>query len=339
MNGLVSFGGAGRPIDPALAVSLGNLPGITHVNKFGRNPDIDKDNDPQDIWDGGGNWVGPSGNDYHEFSSSSSQDQGIVRASGNATGGSLTTLIDAGASFLSDGITAEDTVLNDTNQDHSVVVTVDSDTQLTIRHMHHNNPWASGQGYRIVSPSGTGAAVLHLKRGWTVDGESQSEFVVLAGTNPVRTANQYYRIDRAHVHGCGISNVNVGSISGVSQTYSTKTIQINPSNGQTQMAIAYVPKGKVGYITNLSVALLRGGGSANAEVAMRFRLWGDRSEGFNVKFITHVLTGQHFIKYFNPYILVESDTDIIMRCESVSANNSDIVATFDMIIVDKEVAY
>ncbi len=59
----------GLPMEFDLEVSRGNIPGISHINKFGRNPDIDQAasatavNIGRTIWDGGiagaVNWAGP----------------------------------------------------------------------------------------------------------------------------------------------------------------------------------------------------------------------------------------------------------------------------------------
>lgn len=41
-------------------VSLGNVAGMSVMDKFGRNPDVDTGTDPEDLWDRGGLWVEPS---------------------------------------------------------------------------------------------------------------------------------------------------------------------------------------------------------------------------------------------------------------------------------------
>lgn len=59
-------------------VSLGVMPGLSTMDKFGRNPDIDTGTDPEDLWDGGGIWAAPSTACKHNVASTDSND--------NATG-------------------------------------------------------------------------------------------------------------------------------------------------------------------------------------------------------------------------------------------------------------
>ena len=54
-------------------IARGSVPGISSVHKFGRNPDIDKDSSPEDVWDGGGLYVFPtSGDASHIYADSDS---------------------------------------------------------------------------------------------------------------------------------------------------------------------------------------------------------------------------------------------------------------------------
>lgn len=43
---------------PDVNLSLGTVPGMSVGTKFGRNSDIDRDTDPQDVWEGGGTYTG-----------------------------------------------------------------------------------------------------------------------------------------------------------------------------------------------------------------------------------------------------------------------------------------
>lgn len=56
-----------------LDVSMGLVPGLSGVNKFGRNPDVDLAA-PEDIWDGGGVWVAPTTARLHNLVSTSASD-------------------------------------------------------------------------------------------------------------------------------------------------------------------------------------------------------------------------------------------------------------------------
>lgn len=57
-----------------LNISRGKVPGFFVIHKFGRNPQIDTNTDPEDIWDGGGIWVAPTQARIHQIVSSSAED-------------------------------------------------------------------------------------------------------------------------------------------------------------------------------------------------------------------------------------------------------------------------
>jgi len=64
--------------DYALEVALGNIPGQTLFEKYGRNSGINTNTDPQDIWNGGG--------DYSGFHTGSAETMEIFSSSTNDTG-------------------------------------------------------------------------------------------------------------------------------------------------------------------------------------------------------------------------------------------------------------
>lgn len=328
--------GRGFTKDATLEISRGNVSGTTFVNKFGRNDDIDS-GVSEDIWDGGGIYVPPTEDRIHQIVSNSTQDVGIVRSSGTATGGSLTTLIDTGATFSTDSVVAGDVVLHDTDQDHSIVVSVDSETQITMRQVHHGNAFESGDAYRVVHQNGTGAAVAHIILGTEEDGTAHTEFIILNGTTNVATANSYFRITRMHIHGVGSNGSNVGIITATADTDATVTAQINANNGQTLMAFFHIPMGKTGYMTNVYASMNRSTkiADAMADISIRTRLWGNGADGNIVKGFSNVsINGGFFSRDFNPYSPISQGTDIWIRCESVTDNDTDISAGFDIILVD-----
>lgn len=55
-----------------LDVARGLIPGISHINKFGRNTDVDTSE--EDIWDGGGTWAPPTTARTHQLVSTSTAD-------------------------------------------------------------------------------------------------------------------------------------------------------------------------------------------------------------------------------------------------------------------------
>lgn len=100
-----------------LEISLGNTPGTSHVNKFGRNPDCDQAATApaqqlgRDIWDGGiaaaTLWVPPTAARQHNLSSSDDEDGGA----GTDTGALTIRVSGLDASYLK---IQEDVTLNGT---------------------------------------------------------------------------------------------------------------------------------------------------------------------------------------------------------------------------------
>lgn len=71
--------------DFALDVARGVIPGVSAVNKFGRNPDIDLASDPEDVWDAGGIWVAPTTARTHQIVSTDTNDDGSPAGTGART--------------------------------------------------------------------------------------------------------------------------------------------------------------------------------------------------------------------------------------------------------------
>jgi hypothetical protein len=65
--------------DFQVEVSRG-IAGYSHINKFGKNADIDQATDPEDIWDKGGLWVAPTAARLHALVSTSGNDKGTPAA-------------------------------------------------------------------------------------------------------------------------------------------------------------------------------------------------------------------------------------------------------------------
>ncbi|MDD5551464.1 MAG: hypothetical protein PHS34_09405 [Candidatus Omnitrophica bacterium] len=84
---------------------------------------------------------------------------------GTATSTSVYKLVDSAATFISDGIAAGMIVRNDTDETYSYVVSVDSETQLTI----NDDIVVSGEAYFIY-------ATPHLPDGWVeMNGQTLSD--------------------------------------------------------------------------------------------------------------------------------------------------------------------
>jgi hypothetical protein len=68
----------------ALEIAKGNVSGTTHVNKFGRNADVDS-GAREDVWDGGAVWVAPTTARTHDIVSTSTDDDGSPAGVGART--------------------------------------------------------------------------------------------------------------------------------------------------------------------------------------------------------------------------------------------------------------
>jgi len=324
-------------IDQKVAIPHGMMDGMKGVNKFGRNPDVDG---KADVWDGGGIYVPPIAAQLHNIVSSSSEDAGTVLSSGTFTEASSDRVIDSAATFITDGVAVHDIVLNDDSQDHSLVEEIVSETELRVHLMHHDTTNKVGENYRVVTPSGTGAAVAHIKKGLDTNMVEQTEFIVLNGTTNVLTVGAYLRINRLHIHGVGSNKTNVGIITAKDANTALVTAMISAGMGQTLMAFFTIPKGKHGYVTNLYATLNKSGGSNMlADFAIYERLWADSSNGggdgelvfgyFSIQY------GTPFNKSYDPYLYVSEFSDVWIRVEGVSAANADFSAGFDLILVNK----
>jgi len=322
-----------------LGVKEGKYPGYSAIEKFGHNGDIDTGTTPEDVWDGGGLWVPPTAARTHDIVSTVAADVGVVRASGTATGGSTTTLVDSGATFTL-SVSAGDVVINDTTVEHSVVVSV-TDTTLTTEPTRHSGVLASsGDSYRVVDATSTGASIVHIKSGLDSDFTPQQEFIVMNGTTDVPTVNTYYRIDRMHLDAAASGSAsNVGTITATAQTDATVTCQIDPAEGQTLMAIYTIPKGVTAYLYRLWGSLGRKGSSADALVDCQLWVTPHARSGKSGGRVAYPLNmnarGNSFMEQaFKTAPKFEHETDLVVRCIYTSDSNIKISAGFDLILVD-----
>jgi hypothetical protein len=331
--------------DYNVLIPLGLAPGLSHVNKFGRNPAISTATTPEDIWDVGGLWVPPVAAVIHNIASTDVDDAGTLVSSGTITSGTVTQLIDENATFITDGVAANDVVLNDTNIDHSVVKTIDSETQLTLEPSHHAHQEGSvgfnaGDTYRIVTPASTGASVVHIY-GLDEDYNEKEEFIIMNGTTNVPTVSTYWRIFRMHIDGAAIRTVNnEGNITATTNDVAaTVTAQITAALGQTLMAIYTIPDGKTGLMTSFSASIFKGAVGALADITLRqTKFAGPDGAGCVTEHYLSVATdGASYVQHqFSPYKVFEERTDVWMRCETSSANDIAITGAFDIILVNND---
>jgi hypothetical protein len=324
--------------DPQLLIASGAFSTIKQWNVFGLQPDADTGAVPMDVWGNNKPYTPPTSAQTMEVSSTSTQDIGALRSSGTITAASQTQIIDSGADFVADGVVAGDIVLNDSLMDHSVVINVVSPTILDLIPLHHGGINEIGHSYRIATPAHKGAFVVRVD-GLDAMLSEISEFVILNGTSVVNTVNQYSRINFCQIQGSGIDNTNNGDITFVALTDTTTTNIIPTGKGQSTNSFRTIPQGYNAYITNITASLYRSGAASDAmaQIAVYENLWAGVgfAQGLWLKSIFGVSVAGEYAKMYVPYMEITEGSDVWMRIEDVSDNNSIISITYDVILIEK----
>ncbi len=184
-----------------------------------------------------------------------------------------------------------------------------------------------------IDTTGSGARTIFIS-GLDANWAEQSETIELDGTNNVPTANTYTRINRMYILTAGSTGVNEGNITATAQTDATVTAQMTAGYGQTFMAIWTVPAGKTAYLTQYYASVEK---AAAAEGVAEMTL----VAVYNVDTATKATRFKHYFgldtnatshvehTFCIPEVYPEK-TDVLMRCNVVSANDFDIGAGFTM---------
>jgi len=263
-------------------VAKGSVPGHTAVIVYGENTDIPAGNVFEVLWDGSSAYVNPVAAVLHNVASTDVDDVGTVVSSGTATGGSLTTLEDTEADFVSDGVAVGDSIVNDENVEIGVITSVDDLNNLssfvgmsnpdsglrgppadTPNPQIFAHPNEEGDAYRIVAADDTGASLVYIV-GHSVFRTEIDEFVVLNGQTDVPTVNLYARQYRMRVFG---SNESEGAITSTTDDVATTvTAQINADSNQSLMTPYSCPITHTCYITYWWGALSKGVGATTVSI-------------------------------------------------------------------------
>lgn len=325
-----------------LEVARNRIEDVKLYNKFGANKDVDTGT-PEDIWDGGGDYTGFNAvsGDTLSLASTSAQNAGSLVSSGTATGGSATTIIDTGATFITDGVAVGDCIINDTELIHGIITVVTSETTLTVVRMangdgelvHVNN---AGDSYRVATTNGTGAAVVKLGKLLESDYLAyKSEYIITNGLTDVDTVGaDYLRNSRAYVILAGSTKAVVSGLECYQKA--TPTIifwSISNAESQTRVAADTVPKGKTIY-ASINVQMSRAGGlagSANVNFLVR-----NIGEIFNGKTPVTITDSANYASIEKKTIILTEYADFKWRAESVSDNNTIITGEINGYIVDNQ---
>lgn len=331
-------------------VALGNVSNYKQNTKFGRNGEVDSGT-AADIWGGGRNALGiynytgfnATANEDISTASSSASDVGTLVVSGTVTTSGLKTIIDSGATFVTNRVAIGDIVLNDTRGTYGYITSVDSETQVTVFTMLNSVIGEFdnilGNTYRIARATSTGAAVVSWKRILNSDFERQTNvFVILNGTTLVNTTVDAYRLSRGKVLLAGSTGNNVGEIT-CRQVTTTANIfcVMQAGSNQTLIACDTVPKDTV-YLLESVVATMSisGGHAASGVVSLRVRPFGGV---FNTERIYDLSSssGEYTDEEVGG-IALSPGTDFKLRVDSTSANNVRFSGKIEYLEIDEVVA-
>lgn len=180
--------------------------------------------------------------------------------------------------------------------------------------------------------AGTGMRTV-LIRGVDASYNAVSETITMNGTSNVATANSYLHIHLMQSQSAGSGGVNAGTITATAQTDATVTCSMVIGTGQSESSIYLVPTGYTAYIMMVRARMNNSTANSAATVSLFTIPFGlalqlKTSIGLNN-------TGSSFIEldYSSsaPFI-VPAKSWIKMRCESVTNNNTDIQAEYDLIL-------
>lgn len=335
--------GASLVSDFGTEIARGLYNGYAIKNHFGHNADIDTGSTPEDIINGGGVYTGfnATANENIQSLSSSASDSGALVSSGTATGGSATTLIDTGATFVTDAVAVGDVILNDTMGYHGFITAIDSETQLTVYRMNDGAGFVhvnkSGDSYRVAESSSTGAAVIKLESLLNASEEQQVPvYIIMNGTSAVTATGDYFRCSRARVIHSGSSGINAGSITTRQASTTANIFSVMDIIGKTELALDTVPKGKTAIIKDVRASIVRTSGAAGSGHVVLFAR--EKGGSWNAREVFGIQSGANVDQRFRGGIVLESGTDFKLQVQDVSDNNTEADGSMEYFFIDEEVA-
>lgn len=198
-------------------IAEGDVPGHRAWSKIGYTPVMNTTEN--DLWSLAGVINFPTtAMGMEVVSSNNADDIGTQIKSGNSTGGSTTSLIDAGANFTAaTAVTIGDCVVLDKSgvaPEYGWVTAVTSATELAVSGGFSSGGTGSGRAYIVLDKSATlGAHAVNI--GYLTSAFAEkSEIVILNGTTVVPTVNlDLYRINSFRVISAGTNNKPTGNLS------------------------------------------------------------------------------------------------------------------------------
>lgn len=183
----------------------------------------------------------------------------------------------------------------------------------------------------LDTAAGTGAQTIRVF-GLNEEGLPVQEDIILDGITPVVSTKNYHRLNRAKVLTAGSGETNAGIIT-ISRTGAGAVVfaEMEVGLAQTQITAFTIPADKTGLLTGLWVSIgLANGNSGSAGTTLRVRPPGGV---FNA--------GRNFVVTtafpINPITLPVKFgplTDVKLRIEDISDNNTTTTGEFDILLFD-----
>ena len=168
--------------------------------------------------------------------------------------------------------------------------------------------------------------------GLDINGDPQSEVVILNGTTPVLTTNSYFRVNRGIVLHSGtataVEDANQGVLTVSANVSGNLLAQIGIHDGQTTQAVYTVPRGFTAYATGISFNIGQG---KECRFVAKFRNCTDDDCAFSVKYSLTVYENTAFSKITVP-LKVPELTDVVITGKLSSTPNVTAHASFGLFL-------
>jgi hypothetical protein len=184
------------------------------------------------------------------------------------------------------------------------------------------NDTAAGTGARTLKVIGLGAGFV-----------SQTEDIILNGTTPVNTVNDYIRLDRALVLTAGSGGANAGDLTIRQNVTTANVFAVMPAGGNRTLIACYtIPFGKVGYVSSGFASLAKKKDAfCNVQALARF----PGSVFQIVEWFTIGANGNSYVTrdFKIPLDAAPAGTDIKISADT-SQNDVGVAGGFEIILVD-----
>lgn len=178
--------------------------------------------------------------------------------------------------------------------------------------------------------AGTGARSVNIT-GLDTNYNVISETVILNGTTPVETIQQFRRAHTMRTVTAGSGGVNAGTITARhSTTEANIFVVMQPGINQTNSSGYTVPAGYTAYMRKLYGAIRGNASGTSVDGGLWTRTFG---EVFRQRRPFNVSSGAPWIDNIFGGLVFTEKSDLIIRVTQCSANNTEIVSGYDLILV------